>query len=115
MEIHHGSVSSMPFEDGQFTKIISVESYFFWPDLVEDLKEVNRVLSADGQLLLIAEIYDKEGLNDEQKENIKKYNMNNLSIENFKTLFAKAGFNGVKIHLKEGEDWIVAEATKTLA
>lgn len=112
MDIIGGSVSDMPFEDGAYDEIISVESYFFWPDLASDMKEVFRVLAPGGKLLLIAEMYMKEGLSETQLENSRKYAMNNLTIDGFKELFAATGFEETLIHLKEGTSWIVVEGRK---
>ena len=43
-EVLEGSVEALPFADDGFDKIITVESFYFWPDPQENLKEVRRVL-----------------------------------------------------------------------
>ncbi len=40
MDIVAGSVSALPFEADQFDKIVTVESYYFWPALETDVQEV---------------------------------------------------------------------------
>ena len=56
MEIYEGSVEALPFADNTFDKITTVESFYFWPNPQENLKEVRRVLKPGGTFLLIAEI-----------------------------------------------------------
>ena len=55
-------MEELPFSDSSFDKIVTVESFYFWPDPEENLKEVYRVLAEDGTFLLVADIYQKEGL-----------------------------------------------------
>ena len=42
------SVSEMPFYDETFDIVTGFETIYFWPDFINDLKEVNRVLKKDG-------------------------------------------------------------------
>jgi ubiquinone/menaquinone biosynthesis C-methylase UbiE len=53
VEIEVASVSSLPFPDGSFDKALAVNSVFFWPDPVENLREVGRVLRGGGRLALV--------------------------------------------------------------
>ncbi|MEG0377694.1 MAG: DUF896 domain-containing protein [Eubacterium sp.] len=112
MEIHQGSVSKMPFTDGMFDAVITVESYYFWPDLEEDMKEVFRVLKKGGTFMLIAEMYLSDDLDEHHLEMAKKFELCNLTIDEFKALFARAGYTETKIHLKDGEYWICVEGRK---
>jgi len=56
VEIRKASVSSIPYPDNSFDIITGIETYFFWPNLESDLKEVFRVLKPKGGLLLVSEI-----------------------------------------------------------
>ena len=112
MEIIEASVENLPFDNDSFDKIITVESFYFWPNPQENLKEVRRVLKDGGKFLLVADIYDCEDLNDRQRENIKKYNLYNPSLNTFETLMKNAGFSNVIIHTKENTTWVCAEGIK---
>lgn len=112
MEILEGSVEKLPFEAETFDKIVTVESFYFWPNPQENLKEVRRVLKTGGTFLLVADIYEKPGLPREVKDNIRKFHLFNPTREQFKNLFREAGFAETKIHTKDGEDWICVEGTK---
>lgn len=106
MEVLEASVERLPFENEKFDKIVTVESFYFWPDPAENLKEVLRVLKKGGTFLLVADIYQKEGLRQEVLENIERYHLFNPSREDFERLFLQAGFSEVQLHTKDGEDWI---------
>lgn len=112
MEVLEASVEHLPFEEGSFDKIITVESFYFWPDPAENLKEVLRILKKGGVFLLIADIYQKEGLRESVLENIKQYHLFNPTKEEFRRLFEQAGFAETRIHTKEGEDWICVEGKR---
>ena len=112
MEVLEGSVADLPFPAETFDKIITVESFYFWPEPAENLKEVCRVLKKQGTFLLVADIYQKEDLPEQVRENIQRFHLFNPTPEEFRELLENAGFEEVRIHLKDGEDWICAEGHK---
>lgn len=112
MKIIEGSVADMPFDDDTFDKIITVESFYFWPDPAKNLKEVLRVLKKDGMFHLVADMYNKEGLTKQQEEAVLHYHLFNPGREEFETLFIEAGFLNVKTYIKDGTDWICVEGRK---
>ena len=112
LDVLEGSVEKLPFADDSFDKIITVESFYFWPDPQENLKEVFRVLKAGGTFLLVADIYQNGCLTEEEEENIKNYHLFNPTREEFRKLFENAGFTDIQIHTKEGRNWICVEGGK---
>ncbi len=52
-----GSAQKIPWRDDSFTRVISVESAFYWPDPAQGLAEIFRVLSARGSLWIIITYY----------------------------------------------------------
>jgi arsenite methyltransferase len=52
LEIVRGSVDDIPFEDGRFTKILSVNTLYFWPSPSSALAECRRVLAVGGTCAL---------------------------------------------------------------
>ena len=57
VEIYQGSVSALPFPDNTFDLVTAVETHYFWPDLLNDMKEVLRVLKPGGTLIAIGGVY----------------------------------------------------------
>ena len=112
MEIVPGAVQALPFSDQAFTKAVTVESFYFWEDPVGSLSEVRRVLKDGGVFLLISEIYERDDLTEHIRDNIRKYHMNVPGIEEFKALFADAGFSECRINTKENEFWIAVTGIK---
>ncbi len=112
VQVVQGSVSAMPFAENAFDGVTTVESFYFWPDPPEDLKEVRRVLRPAGTFLLIADIYGGYDFNEETRENIRKFKLFNPSPEEFEELFRQAGFSRTEVHLKEKTSWICVEGTK---
>jgi ubiquinone/menaquinone biosynthesis C-methylase UbiE len=109
MTVCEGSVEALPFADSTFDKITTVESFYFWPDPPENLKEVHRVLKPGGTFLLIAEIYSHDGLSAEVQENIEHYHLYNPTPETFETIFHRAGFPSVQVHIEKDHRWICVE------
>jgi arsenite methyltransferase len=52
VELHRGSVESLPYPEGHFDSACSVNTVYFWPDLTAAFKEVFRVLRPGGKLIL---------------------------------------------------------------
>ncbi|MEE0954525.1 MAG: class I SAM-dependent methyltransferase [Eubacterium sp.] len=109
IEILEGSVDALPFAGERFDKVITIESFYFWPDPDRDLKEVLRVMKKDGRFFLVADIYGNADLSEHEKENIAHYNLFNPTDKEFEQMFRKAGFADVIIHKKEGTNWICVE------
>ncbi len=112
MEVLEASVENLPFEEKTFDKIVTVESFYFWPAPVENLKEVFRVLKEGGTFLLVAEIYQKDDLKKEVMEGVARYQLLNPTAEEFRQMFLQAGLSDVSIHTKEGKDWICIEGIR---
>lgn len=112
MEILHASVEALPFADAHFDKITTVESFYFWPNPEESLREVARVLKPGGTFLLLADIYGRDDLPKDIQEKVAGYALTNPTPEEFEQLFRAAGFHEVHIHLKDGEYWIAVCGTR---
>lgn len=112
LTVVQGSVSALPFPDNTFDKIFSIESYYFWPDLENDLKEIRRVLKPGGKVFITADIHKRENLPEQVLYHIRTLNMTNLSFEEFDAVMQKAGFTSVKICGKEHQDWMCATGEK---
>lgn len=112
VQVINGSVERLPFKDSAFDRIVTVESFYFWPHPQENLREVLRVLKPGGTFALVADIYEHPGLSERARANIAMYKMFNPSLEEFRTLLERAGFQQVVINTKKGTDWVCATGGK---
>lgn len=62
------SVSALPFTAGTFTKVLASNTVQFWPNLPEDLREIRRVMSPGGRLVLCVRRKGRLGYLDEDLE-----------------------------------------------
>lgn len=112
MKIIQADVENLPFDDNSFDIIYTIESFYFWKNPVECLKEVHRVLAPNGVFMIIADIHGDAKLSQDEIDNVKKYNLFNPTLAQFKALLEKAGFFNIKIHTKDGEKWVCTESVK---
>jgi ubiquinone/menaquinone biosynthesis C-methylase UbiE len=117
VEIRHGSVSHLPFSDSMFDLVTAVETYFWWPNLPGDMREVFRVLKPGGMLILIAEIY--KGANTIAAKLAEKYAsrtaMTLLSVDEHRELFTNAGFSDIQVIEERRKGWICGIGRKPIA
>jgi SAM-dependent methyltransferase len=59
MELKHGEVSALPYPDESFDTAFSLHSIYFWPNPVDCLKELRRVLKPGGLLGITIQPKDK--------------------------------------------------------
>jgi SAM-dependent methyltransferase len=61
VELRQGSVMSLPYHADQFDKAFAINSLRFWPAPVENLREVRRILQADGRLAITEQPIGADG------------------------------------------------------
>ena len=120
VEVREASVSHLPFADRSFDLVTAVETHYYWPDLVGDLREVLRVLKPGGTLLVIAEAYkggkyDRllsrlEGL---QRRGIMQYA--HLTVAEHGELLRQAGYTDVQVFEEYEKGWLCATARRPSA
>jgi ubiquinone/menaquinone biosynthesis C-methylase UbiE len=115
VEIERGSVSQLPFPDNMFDLVTAVETHFWWPDLLESMREIFRVLKPGGRLIIIAEIY--KGASTRTAKFAEKYvsrtGMRLLSVDEHRELFTKGGYSDVQIIEERGRGWICGVGRKS--
>jgi len=115
VEIFHDSVSTLPFNENTFDLVSGFEAYYFWPDLINDLKEIYRVLKNNGILLLVNEGYKCE--NENKRKIAEKWaKLGNFKIhtpEEYKDFLIRAGFSDIQIFEQKEQGWIASIAKKS--
>lgn len=117
VEVHHASVSQLPFPGAMFDVVTAVETHYYWPDLVADLREILRVLKPGGTLAIIAEAY-KGGKHDavlQRLETLQRRGIMNyahLTVAEHRDALVNAGFADVEVFENYDKGWICATGRK---
>ena len=102
-EIIEASVSDMPFDDNAFDIVTAFETVYFWPDFVNDLKEIRRILKREGIIFIANEALPNEH-DERQKHIIELLDMNIYSKDELETSLRNAGFKNIKSFVKHSKD-----------
>ena len=112
IRILRAEVSHLPFRKDQFDVVISVESQYYWPDLINDTEEVLRVLKPGGRFLVIAESYKGGRYDLLQRPAMCLLSSNILSLDDQRRIFSKAGFTNVQLFEEPTQGWMCASGQK---
>ena len=112
VNVLQASVSEMPFYDETFDIVTGFETIYFWPDFINDLKEVNRVLKKDGLVFFCNEAVYREGEMEKYEDLIELLDMKIYSEDVLRQSLETAGFTDFKAYLNEENDWICVIAHK---
>lgn len=110
--ILQASVSELPFDDDKFDVITAVETYYFWQDKLNDLKEIYRVLKPNGKLLLVFEMVKDESNPHKWNKVEKTLNIEAVSKECITDILFHAGYQNIRIYTKNSCGWLCAVAEK---
>ena len=111
LDVRKGSVSDLPFEDATFQLITAVETYFFWPDLSNDIRSAARCLVPGGVMMIVAETYLHPGLSEHHLEEMREHNLNIVQNEEMLKMMDDAGMDA-KFSVLEENDWVVFVGVK---
>lgn len=112
VEIQRASVSKLPFPDDTFDLVAAVETQYYWPDMINDMKEILRVLKPGGSLIVIAESYKGSRYAALQSPAMWLLRSTLLSVDEQKELFSAAGYTNVQLFEERSKGWMCATGRK---
>lgn len=112
VNVIQASVSDMPFYDETFDMATCFETIYFWPDFINDLKEVKRVLKPDGFIFICNEAVYREGEMEKYDDLVELLDMKIYSEDVLKQSLETAGFKDFTSYLDDENDWICVIAHK---
>jgi ubiquinone/menaquinone biosynthesis C-methylase UbiE len=110
VKIRRGEVSALPFADRSFDKACAIETFYFWPNPPEDLREVQRVLKPGGIAAFAMDI-SKEGTNRSAiSDSARRLGFPIYSGEEMCSLLLQASFTDVRYEVlpQRGKGWLCA-------
>jgi ubiquinone/menaquinone biosynthesis C-methylase UbiE len=94
-EFQIASAEKLPFEDGEFTHAFSMESLYYYADILSALKEIKRVLGTGGLFVSVVDLYEENRPSHQWIDQL-KVPVQLLSTVAYRSLFEQAGFAGVR-------------------
>ena len=108
--VWNGSVTRIIFASGWFDYVTAFETVYFWPDLVQSFREVNRVLKPGGTFLICNECGGDNAKDEKWTEKID--GMTIYKDVQLQAMLEEAGFQNIQIH-KKNKGWLCLLAQKT--
>ena len=94
IEFHVGSVERLPFGNDEFTHAFSMESLYYYEDMLAALREIHRVLDHRGLFVTVVDLYQENAASHQWIEML-NVPVHLLSISDYRSLFQQAGFVNV--------------------
>ncbi len=105
-------VDKLNFPKDFFDLITAIETYYFWPNLTDAFREINRVLKPNGKLILINEMIKNGKYEIENAEIISKTYVKLVPLIEIKSILQSIGFINIEIFLKNESAWNTIIAQK---
>jgi len=107
-----GSVDEIKFSDDFFDLVTGIETYYFWPNLLEAFQEIKRVLKSKGKLVLISEMTKDGSFEIKNAKLIKQTHVKLVRLKKLQKMIKEQGFVDVKVFRKKNSAWNVVIAQK---
>jgi SAM-dependent methyltransferase len=95
VDFHVGSAEKLPFSNGEFTRAFSMESLYYYADVLVALKEIKRVIRPGGLFVTVVDLYQENAPSGQWVEQL-KVPVHFLSVCDYRALFEQAGFSNVR-------------------
>ena len=91
VEFRVASAEKLPFADGEFTHAFSMESLYYYADMLGALKEIKRVLAPGGVFVTVVDLYQENEPSHQWVDDL-NVPVHLLSVDEYRSLFNEAGF-----------------------
>jgi SAM-dependent methyltransferase len=94
-ELQRGDASELPWEDESFSAAAAIATFMFWPNPLESLKEICRVLQSGGRLVIGLGWNADDGR--DHTKHVRKYGLKLYTGQEMQSMLEKAGFSRISI------------------
>jgi len=95
VEFKVASAEKLPFRDAEFSHAFSMESLYYYADVLVALKEIKRVLEPGGLFVTVIDLYEENQPSHQWIDEL-KVPVHLLSIQEYRSLLERAGFVNVR-------------------
>jgi ubiquinone/menaquinone biosynthesis C-methylase UbiE len=113
VEVQQATVSQLPFANNTFHLVTAIETHYYWPNHLHDLREIYRVLRPGGSLLLIAEAFRGQRFDALNGLAMKFLDAGYLTAAEHSKLLEDAGYLGVQVVVDRKRGWLCVSGKKT--
>lgn len=99
-EFFQGEASKLPWNDGHFSAVTSMGSFLGFPEPLESLKEMHRVLRPRGRAVISLEWNAEDGL--DHAKVVKKHGLKMYTEGEIRNMFKEAGYSDITINYAKG-------------
>jgi ubiquinone/menaquinone biosynthesis C-methylase UbiE len=92
MDLKVGTADRLPYPAAHFSKAVSVNSIFYWPDAAQAISELSRVLGEGGRLVLC--FTDQDSL---QQKDFAHHGLTLYDIDEIRQLLTAAGLQAINV------------------
>jgi len=104
--ISSASVSDLPFDTETFDIVTAFETYFFWPDLDNDIKKAASMVGTGGCLAVVSETYPHPDFKERNDDIIREYGLNLRDNDTMASMMEACGLT-VTVNVIEERNWVV--------
>jgi arsenite methyltransferase len=112
LEFKVAGAEGLPFNNGEFTAAFSMESLYYYADVGQAVAEIRRVLAPGGLFVTVVDLYQENEASHQWVEKL-QVPVHVFSIEQYRSLFATAGFAAINDERILDPAPVVAEYTGT--
>jgi SAM-dependent methyltransferase len=112
VDIRLGSVSALPFGANTFDVVTAMETHYYWPDLVADFREVQRVLKPGGTFAIVAETHRDMRMDWLYRPAMRLLRATYLTAAEHRDLLTQAGYLEVETFEERASGWLCVVARK---
>jgi SAM-dependent methyltransferase len=95
MEFKVASAEALPFSDDEFSQAFSMESIYYYSNMLAALREIHRVLQNGGEFVSVIDLYLENRPSHQWLENL-KVPVHLLGMPQYRSLLEEAGFVNVR-------------------